>query len=745
MNHILLFLLGLNSLFVQHGVPISRKTDLSHYEKNGIVSLEAEHFLKAGGWTEKVYYTGIGISPKASENSNFAEYNIDFKKKGTYNFFVLGNRKKNTNPEDNLFTIKLFKEDSGLIAKASLIFPEINAITWSSISYPNHQQVKIGIDTPGNYIFKIVNSKGEGYYLDKFVFSMENLPMPEGTGPVETLSGTEPDNRNEIVLPPKWAFGVLYGGYTNQEESLSVIDSFIKGDYPVDAYWIDSYFWDSNLGKGPKGYIDFVGDTTAFPNVELMWTEFEKRKIKAGIWIWNLIHEKGNENVYSDFNNKHFFSNTYLNKNGWHNEIRNTNTGEIDFTNKEATLYWKSKLKPFFDKGLDFFKLDNSSAIPFCDAAFSATQELGKETQGRGFILAHVHSTYDYRHKQYPAKWTGDAKICWSQPDYPNLNVYAMGGLKENIGMIADPKRSTYEIPFLTHDAGGYNYFGSTEQSDELYMRWIQFASLNTIMTIFSTANNPTRNHPYKYPEYVKDNFRKYTHLRMKLFPYIYSYAIKTYLTGTKMVQGDGIHEYQYLFGNELLVAPIYEKGQIQKNVFFPEGDWYDFDTDSLYQGNKTSAISAPVSKLPIFVRKGAIIPLRNYARAIELGNNDTLFVHIYPSNKKTGFSLYEDDGLSNDYLKGGFSTINMWVIKKNKNIEFTINPVIGTYKGINNKRRYELIFHNIPEPSMVKIDEKMIRINGKETKYSYSEPHKILTVFLNSKLKKGSSIHIIQ
>ncbi len=95
---------------------------------------------------------------------------------------------------------------------------------------------------------------------------------------------------------------------------------------------------------------------------------------------------------------------------------------------------------------------------------------------------------------------------------------------------------------------------------------------------------------------------------------------------------------------------------------------------------------------------------MRHYARAIELGNDDTLAVQIYASKEKTGFALYEDDGLSNDYLQGIYSTTKMQVRSNNSNLLFTIDPVIGTYQGQNPNRYYELYFHDVPEPESLRL-----------------------------------------
>jgi hypothetical protein len=688
-----------------------------HTSKDGIISIEAEHFHTQKGWRERTHYTSVGISPDIDslEIEDFAIYKILIEEPGNYNFYVLGNRRFNQSPSENFFQAELIFNDQSL-AKHPVLFPNnTNATEWSSISKAESLPMKFHIQKKGLYTLKIKNIDGKGYYLDKMVLSKDPDFRPAGMGPLETMLGENPRELNsEVILPPQWAFGILYGGYTTQEETMAVIEKLINNNYPIDAYWIDSWFWDFNEGKGPNGYIDFVGDTTAYPDMQKMWNEMEKLSVKGGIWIWDLIQLTGNENAFNKYNNRDYFKATFTNYNGWHNQTKNTLTGVIDFENPEAVEEWKQDLKPFFDAGLDFLKLDNSSAIPFVKAAFEATQQLGKETQGRGFILSHLHSTYDSRYKLYPTKWTGDAKIAWTQTDYPNLWNYSMGGFKENIGMAADPKRTTYDIPFLTHDAGGYDYFGSEDQSDELYIRWIQFSAMNTLMTIFSTAKNPTRNHPYGYSEQAQDNFRKYTHLRMKLFPYIYSYAINTRLTGNKMVQGDGIHEYQYLFGNELLVAPVYKKGEVTRALYLPEGKWIDFETHETFTGGDYIKVDAPLDKLPMFVRAGSIIPMRNYSRTVETGSNDTIHVHVYPApDVEAKFTLYEDDGVSNDYLNGKIASTTMIAVEDTNGLEVTIKPTEGEFQGMQPERQYYLhVFTNI-KPQSVSVNGNPVKENS--------------------------------
>lgn len=511
-----------------------------------------------------------------------------------------------------------------------------------------------------------------------------------------------------VVLPPAWAFGMLYGGYTNQAQTIERIDEIIAHDYPIDAYWIDSWFWSfDNKGAGPAKYIDFVADTVAYPNREKMWDYMQERNIKGGFWTWDCIFETGNEVAFKDFDEKGFFKNKYIETNPWHNystttamfetsgSKKGTLCGNIDFQNPEATAYFKQRMKPFFDEGADFLKLDRTSAISVCKTMFEITQELGKETKGRGFILSHTGGQETEEYKRYPGKWTDDTRSDWNiETPTKDFNFWVPKvAFKENIAMFTDTAKRSSEIPFMTNDVGGFD-MGKTDQLDEeLYIRWVQFSTFIPIVGVFSQPENPTGNLAYRYSTQSDSLFRQYAHWRMQLFPYIYSYAHQVRLKGEQMMQAAHT-PFEYHFGNELLVAPVYEQFATSREILFPDGQWIDFWDNVSYQGGVKATVSAPIDKIPLFVRKGAIIPMRKYASSIERGTNDTLDIHIYPGEESV-FTLIEDDGISNDYLSGKFSMTTLHLSKTNSGAELTISPVEGYYDGMRPERTWRILIHS--------------------------------------------------
>lgn len=529
-----------------------------------------------------------------------------------------------------------------------------------------------------------------------------------------------------LIIPPAWAFGVLYGGYTDQEKTIKRIGEIQNHDYPIDAYWIDSWFWSySDMGAGPDNYIDFIADTINFPDRKQMWSFMERNNIKGGFWLWDCIQETGNEEVFNEFNEKGYFSSVYLNKDSWHNKststamfqnnpgTKGTLNGNIDFDNPEAVTFFKSKMKHFFDEGADFVKLDRTSKISVCKTMFEMTQEFGMETMGRGFILSHTGGMESEDYKKYPTKWTDDTRSDWNiENPLKNFNSWVpYVAFEENIALYTDTSKKTSQIPFLTNDTGGFDK-GLTDQLDEeLYIRWLQFSMFCPITEVFSQPENQSSNLAWLYSSRADSIFRFYSHLRMQLFPYIYSYAHQTRLAGKNIIGKIPGQLYEYTFGNELLVAPVYEKGAKTRTVFLPEGQWLDYWSGEEFEGNKEHIVETVINQIPLFVKKGSIIPMRNYNHSIESGNNDTLILDIYPDNESS-FTLIEDDGKSNDYLNGKYASTTIDLNESNGKLVVTINPVSGYFEGMNDSRTWILSIHSAENPESVRINRKSIGFN---------------------------------
>lgn len=535
------------------------------------------------------------------------------------------------------------------------------------------------------------------------------------------LVGEHPEAADpNVAIPPSWAFGVIYGGYTNQQQTEVLISEMQKRGYPIDAYWIDSWFWDwKNKGRGPAKYLDFVADTESYPDMKRLWGFMRARNIKSGIWVWNAILKTGNEDVFEEFQSKGLFKRVFVNRDSWHNggkttilndqgeKVEGTVCGDIDFSNPEAVALFRTKMRHFFDEGVDFLKLDRTDELGVVREMYKMTAEMGKETAGRGFVFSHSGGIKDPEYKSYPPKWTDDTRSTWKfegaedrfSPWLPKV------GFEENLAFYTDAANPRSGIPFLANDTAGFAAPLDGKSDEELYIRWMQFSLHLPLTTFFSQPENSTGNIPFRVSARADEVFRKYSTRKMELFPYIYSAAHAARIEGVNPVRPSETGKYQYYLGRDILVAPVYLSGARSRSVAFPMGtDWVDFDSGEGFAGGNTFEVVANLEKIPVFVRNGAVIPTRSFARSIETGTNDVLTLSLYGSGSGST-NIVEDDGRSDQYKNGGYSVIKIERTAGSGDEKLIIRKAIGRYRGMSLIRKIRLVFHGGTRVKGVRID----------------------------------------
>ena len=223
----------------------------------------------------------------------------------------------------------------------------------------------------------------------------------------------------------------------------------------------------------------------------------------------------------------------------------------------------------------------------------------------------------------------------------------------------------------------------------------------------------------------------------MQLFPYIYSAAELSRIKGEPIIGKIPGHLYEFTLGSQLLVAPVYEKRATSQRVFLPEGKWVNYWSGETLQGNTEYVVSAPIGKVPLFIKQGSVIPMRRYASSIEKGNSNTLILQIYPGANGR-FYLVEDDGTSNDYLHGIYASTIMELKNKSKGFVVKINPLQGNYKGMSKTRKWELHIHY---PGIL----KQVSLNNQQINFNYDAKRKIIIVVTGQRLVSQQSTFEIQ
>ncbi|MDQ2855835.1 MAG: DUF5110 domain-containing protein, partial [Acidobacteriota bacterium] len=138
----------------------------------------------------------------------------------------------------------------------------------------------------------------------------------------------------------------------------------------------------------------------------------------------------------------------------------------------------------------------------------------------------------------------------------------------------------------------------------------------------------------------------------------------------------------QFMIGNDLLVAPIVKPDVTQRLVYLPKGVWYDYWTSKKYEGGGMIRVEAPLETVPMFVRGGAIIPVGPEMNYVGEKPSDPITLAIYPDEKGSATtSLYEDDGVTPDYLQGTFRRTTVSTRQNGGTYMVTLSAPEGTYK----------------------------------------------------------------
>ena len=245
-------------------------------------------------------------------------------------------------------------------------------------------------------------------------------------------------------------------------------------------------------------------------------------------------------------------------------------------------------------------------------------------------------------------------------------------------------------IPYWGTDIGGF--VPTKEFTAELYLRWFQFGAFCTLFRChgrtwklrlpwgWNTGDpGPVEINNYNgaaipdasqlHNAQVEPICRKYLELRYRMLSYIYSAVHESTQTGMPVMRGLWLHyaddskavarSDEYLWGRDLLVAPVVEQGATSRDVYLPRGFWYDFWTNEHKDGGSEITRAVDLETIPLYVRAGGILPLGPVKQYVEEKSDEPLTVRVY-AGADGSFTLYEDDGRSFDYRRGEWMGIDM-------------------------------------------------------------------------------------
>jgi alpha-glucosidase (family GH31 glycosyl hydrolase) len=460
------------------------------------------------------------------------------------------------------------------------------------------------------------------------------------------------------ALPPRWVFGpwMSANSWNTQQNVVEQIGYMNNLKIPATVLVIEAWSdeqtfyifngarYEARDGGETFSYEDFsFTEDGQWPDPRKMVELVHDNNLKLILWQIPIIRYSGKEGYIEQhaLDEKHVIEKGYCVKNEDGTPYRITdgwfgNSLLIDFNNPEAVEWWFKKREYLINElEIDGFKTDGGEFV-FDNSLVFADGKRGDEMRNL-YPISYIKSYHEFIGKyrvtfsragftgaqNYPLYWAGDQKSTFS-----TLKSALIAGLSCNIS----------GNPFWGWDIAG---FSGEIPTAELYIRSTQFATFCPVMQFHSEDYNDTPNKsniwnrtPWNIAERTGDErvidiYRFYANLRMNLIPYIYNEAKHVVRYGEPLMRPLA-YEYpednlvyniedEYLFGRSLLVAPVVEEGQRQREIYLPEGKWVDFWTGKVYNGNCYLKYLCDLDRIPVFIKSNSILAL-NLNADFEIG-----------------------------------------------------------------------------------------------------------------------------
>ncbi len=537
---------------------------------------------------------------------------------------------------------------------------------------------------------------------------------PEISASYTQLTGRQP-------LPPRWVLGNLQSrmAYRNQKETDSIVSLMKKNDFPVDAVILDFYWFGDSI-QGHLGNLDWY--KKAWPDPAGMIAKFRNEGIKT-ILITEpyVIDTVAN---YKDAAAKGVFVSDSLGHPYIDKQFYFGSGSLIDIFKPEARDWFWQKYKKQIDMGVAAWwgdlgepeshpadirhvngkadQVHNIYGHYWDKMLFEKYAENYPNT--RLFHLQRSGFAGSQRYSAFP--WTGDVSRSWGglQAQLPLLLTMGMNGLA-----------------YIHSDAGG---FAMGVRDDELYTRWLQFAVFTPILRPHGSG---IPSEPVFWSEKTQDIVRAYMKLRYALLPYNYTLAYQNATTGSPLMRplfyqypGDTAAcrvEDEYLWGDNMLVAPVIQKGISSRSIYMPAGRWYDFHNGKEYTGNSRMDFPLTIENIPVFVKAGSFIPMAVPVASTDYYQPGEYFVKYFPSGQSE-FVQYEDNGLYSQSLREGKFELITYRGSQDRLKTIVSISKKGAWEGMPATRTLHLQVRMDAPPTQVTINGKVVRTaSGKGSK----------------------------
>lgn len=667
---------------VQSVLPLVAEHNIAHFNSDGSfttdagirVTLDAEGLLIQGTTPGSAIFD-IGT------RSNFAGKNIiTLGTSGNASFYGAGERGHKLNLAGD--TLVMYNRQNygytgtdSRINQMNITMPLILSNNGYAIVFDDFAAAKMVVSNPIEYSTE--SSEPITYY---YVGGVDNLA--DLTERLTELTGRQP-------LPPLWSLGYITSkyGYHDQAETEAVIDTLKTNGYPVDGIVLDLYWYGKEADMGRLEW-----DPEQWPDAKGMLERLNNKGVKTVAISQPYVLRNGR--AIDNYNTLAPLGMFVADTTGAVQEVKIWvgEGGMFDVSNPDTRSWLKNRYKALTDMGMGGWWGDLGEPEVHPENAIHAnglTTRLYHNKYGNDWssIISELYAeqypdrrlmtlmrggtTGLQRHCVFP--WSTDVSRSW-------------GGLEPQIRIMLNSGLSG--MGYMSSDLGGFAVDPANPYLPELYIRWVEAGLFSPVFRTHATQYAE----PYHYPMYA-DALLDIVKERYRWLPYNYTLAYENSAYGWPLVRPLDFHQNangqfdnisdQYLWGENIMVAPVITEGTTERKVVFPNGDgWYSWHDATYYAGGTAATVSAPVEHLPLFVRAGAIIPTANYPME-NTGDYrpDTFTLNFFPHNGADVTSyIYDDNRTTPGNIENNeYRLVNLWTRTNNGKSIITVTTD-GTY-----------------------------------------------------------------
>ena len=454
--------------------------------------------------------------------------------------------------------------------------------------------------------------------LDLFIFLGEPKDI---LSEYTALTGRSP-------VPPLWSFGFWMSRitYNSEEQVRQVAQQLRVHNIPADVIHLDTGWFETDWRN------DYRFSTSRFHDPAKMIADLKQEGFHISLWQYPYFSSKND--LWKEIVSKGY-------------EIKNEGgqlpfeDAVLDMSNPEAVHWYQGKLRDLLKLGVGAIKVDFGEGAPLTGQYHSgmsgwyehnlyplrynkAVAEVTKEVTGENVIWARSAWAGSQR---YPLHWGGDAENTDSA-----MAAELRGGLSFGLS----------GFTYWSHDVGGF----VQRAPRDLYRRWMAWG----VLTSHTRAHGAPPREPWEYDAALNEDFQRALGLRYSLMPYIYAQAKDSSTRGFPMIRplffeyprdpGSWNIDDEYMFGSDLLVAPMFESGA-QRKVYLPPGKWIDYQSGRVYDGARWEEIAAGQIPVVLLVKNHTVLPHIKVAQSTSAMDWDNVELRVFSTDPSPVTGLF--------------------------------------------------------------------------------------------------------